>query len=89
MQDIESRLNARITAQGLLIEALLEAAAKAGQLDVRALVDSLEQFAEAPKSDAADPVEIEAVIDEVEGWADMLYDRYLVVSEISPRRSRT
>lgn len=89
MQDMEKRLNARITTQTLLIEALLDAAAKAGQLDVRALVDSLEQFAEAPKSDAADPVEIEAVIDEVEGWADMLYDRYLVVSEISPRRSRT
>lgn len=89
MQDIESRLNARITAQGLLIEALLDAAAKAGQLDVRALVDSLAQYAESPKSDLADPVEIEAVIDEVEGWADMLYDRYLVVSEISPRRSRT
>ncbi len=89
MQDIESRLNARITAQGLLIEALLDAAAKAGQVDVRALVSSLEQFAEAPKSDAADPVEIEAVIDEVEGWADMLYDRYLVERVIAPERSRT
>ena len=30
MQDIEKRLNARITAQTLLIEALLDAAAKAG-----------------------------------------------------------
>ena len=89
MQDMEKRLNARITAQGLLIEALLDAAAKAGQLDVRALVDNLTQYAESPKSELADPVEIDVLIDEVEGWADMLYDRYLVVSETSPRRSRT
>ena len=52
-------------------------------------MSSLEQFAGAPKSDAADPVEIEAVIDEVEGWADMLYDRYLVERVIAPERSRT
>ncbi len=89
MQDMEKRLNARITAQTLLIEALLDAAAKAGQLDMQALVDNLTQYAESPKSELGDPVEIEALIDEVEGWADMLYDRYLVVSEISPRRSRT
>lgn len=65
MQDVEKRLNARITAQSLMIEALLEVAIKAGQLDARALVESLEQFVEAPKAPFADPVEVEAVRSEV------------------------
>lgn len=89
MQDIEKRLNARITAQSLMIEALLEAAIKAGQLDVRALVESLEQFVEAPKAPFTDSVEVEAVRSEVEGWADMLFDRYWPDNEIAPERSRT
>lgn len=89
MQDIEKRLNARITAQSLMIEALLDAAIKAGQLDVCALVESLEQFVESPKARFADPVEVEAVRGEVEGWADMLYERYWPDSEINPARSRT
>ncbi len=89
MQDMEKRLNARITAQSLMIEALLGAAIQAGQLDVRALVESLEQFVESPKARFADPVEIEAVRSEVEGWADMLYERYWPDSEINPARNRT
>ena len=88
MQDIEKRLNARITAQSLMIEALLNAAIKAGQLDAEALVESLEQFVDAPKARAADPVEVGAVKSEVDGWADMLYARYWPDSEIDPARSR-
>ena len=88
MQDMEKRLNARITAQSLIIEALLGAAIQAGQLDVRALVESLEQFVDTPKALSADPVEIEAVKIEVESWADMVYERYWPDSEIDPARSR-
>lgn len=88
MQDVEKRLNARMTAQSLMIEALLDAAIRAGQLDVRALVESLEQFVDAPKARAADPIEVGAVKCEVDGWADMLYARYWPASEIDPARSR-
>lgn len=88
MQDMEKQLNARMTAQSLMIEALLDAAIRAGQIDVRALVESLEQFVDAPKARAADPVEVGAVKSEVEGWADMLYGRYWPDSEIDPARSR-
>jgi hypothetical protein len=88
MQDIEKRLNARMTAQSLMIEALLNAAIKAGQLDVCALVESLEQFVESPKARFADPVEVEAVKSEVDGWADMVFDRYSPPREIAPERSR-
>lgn len=89
MDDIEQRLNARITAQSLMIEALLGAAIRAGQLDVLALVESLEQFVESPKARFADLIEVDAVKSEVEGWADMLYERYWPDSEIKPARSRT
>ena len=89
MQDIEKRLNARITAQSLMIEALLNAAIKAGQLDAEALVESLEQFVGSPKARFSDPVEIEAVRSEVDGWADMVFDRYCPPREIAPERSRT
>ena len=89
MQDIEKRLNARITAQSLIITALLEAAIKSGQLDVRALVKSLEEFVDTPTAPEADPVEVEAVKDEVEGWADMVFDRYWPDKEIVPERNRT
>ena len=88
MHELEKRLNARMTAQSLMIEALLDAAIRAGQLDVRALVESLEQFVDAPKARAADPVEVEAVKVEVESWADMVYERYWADSEIDPERSR-
>lgn len=89
MQDIEKRLNARITAQSLIITALLEAAIRSGPLDVRALVKSLEEFVDTPIAPEADPVEVEAVKDEVEGWADMVFDRYWPDKEIAPERSRT
>lgn len=89
MDDIEKRLNARITAQDLIINALLDAAIKSGQLDVRALVESLERFVDSPTAPAADPVEIEAVKSEVEGWADMLFDCYWPDNESVPERSRT
>ncbi len=89
MQDIEKRLNARITAQSLIITALLEAAIRSGQLDVRALVKSLEEFVDTPTAPEADPVEVEAVKDEVEGWADMVFDRYWPDKEIAPERNRT
>lgn len=88
MQELEKRLNARMTAQSLMIEALLDAAIRAGQLDVRALVESLEQFVDAPKARSADPVEVGAVKCEVDGWADMLYEHYWPDSEIDPARSR-
>lgn len=88
MQDMEKRLNARMTAQSLMIEALLSATIQAGQLDVRALVESLEQFVDTQKAPSADPVEIDAVKSEVDGWADMLYERYWPDSEIDPARSR-
>ena len=89
MQDIEKRLNARITALSLMVDALLDAAIKAGQLDVRALVENLEQFVETPTAPEADPAEVEAVKDEVEGWADMVFDRYWPDKEIAPERNRT
>ncbi len=89
MQDIEKRLNARITAQSLIITALLEAAIRSGPLDVRALVKSLEEFVDTPTAPEADPVEVEAVKDEVEGWADMVFDRYWPDKEIAPERNRT
>lgn len=89
MQNIEKQLNARVTAQSLIITALLEAAIQSGQLDVRALVKSLEEFVDTPIAPEADPVEVEAVKDEVEGWADMVFDRYWPDKEIVPERNRT
>ncbi|MCD4501113.1 hypothetical protein [Chromobacterium vaccinii] len=85
--DLEARLQAQITAQNLIIEALLNAVIRAGQLDPRALVDTLEQFVSAPKASAANPGEIAAVIGEVDAWADMISDRYLAVKDSSPERS--
>lgn len=85
--ELETRLQAQITAQNLMIEALLDAAIRAGQLDPRALVDKLEQFVSAPKASVANPDEIAAVIVEVDAWADMVHEHYLVDSESSPERS--
>lgn len=87
MTDLESRLQARITAQNLMIEALLEAAIKAGQLDPKALVESLERYVDGPAAPFANPVEIEVVRTEVEAWADMVFDRYCPDSEMDPTRS--
>ena len=88
MQDMEKRLNARITAQSLMIEALLDAAVQAGQVDARALVERLERFIESPKARFLDPVEVEEVKNEAEAWADMIYERYRPASVIDPARSR-
>ncbi|UTH73953.1 hypothetical protein [Chromobacterium sp. IIBBL 290-4] len=85
--DLETRLQAQITAQNLMIEALLDAAIRTGQLDPRALVDRLEKFVSAPKASVANPGEIAAVIVEVDAWADMISDRYLEVKVSSPERS--
>ncbi|QND84194.1 Uncharacterized protein ChrSV_1967 [Chromobacterium vaccinii] len=85
--DLETRLQAQITAQNLMIEALLDAAIRAGQLDPRALADKLEQFVSAPKASCANPGEIAAVTIEVDAWADMVHEHYLVDSESSPERS--
>lgn len=85
--DLETRLQAQITAQNLMIEALLDAAIRSGQLDPRALVDKLEQFVSAPKASVAGPGEIAAVTSEVDAWADMISGRYLEVKDSSPERS--
>ncbi|MBW7567059.1 hypothetical protein KIF53_13385 [Chromobacterium subtsugae] len=84
--DLETRLQAQITAQNLMIEALLEAAIQAGQLDPSALVGKLEQFVSAPKASVTNPGEIAAVMGEVDAWADMISGRYLVVKDSSPER---
>ncbi|MEN3809462.1 hypothetical protein ABH309_06010 [Chromobacterium piscinae] len=85
--DLETRLQAQITAQNLMIEALLEAAIRAGQLDPRALLDKLEQFVSAPKASFVNRNAIAAVMGEVGAWADMISGRYLEVKDSSPERS--
>lgn len=85
--DLEARLQAQITAQNLMIEALLQAAIQAGQLDPRALVEKLEKFVSAPKASFANRAEIAAVEGEVNAWADMISGRYLEVKDSSPERS--
>ncbi|MBP4049205.1 hypothetical protein J9978_06800 [Chromobacterium violaceum] len=87
MKDLEARLQAQITAQNLMIEALLDAAIRSGQLDPRALVDKLEKFVSAPKASFANRAEIAAVEGEVNAWADMISGRYLEVKDSSPERS--
>lgn len=87
MTDLENRLQARITAQNLIIEALLDAVVRAGLMDVAAVVGKLEQFASAPKAGWLGTAEVSRVTEEVEGWADMIGDLYLPQTEIDPARS--
>ncbi|AVG15363.1 hypothetical protein CFN79_05520 [Chromobacterium vaccinii] len=87
MINLERRLQAQITAQNLIIEALLDAVVKSGQLDPRELVTRLEQYVAAPKAVVADPEAVSAVTEEVDAWADMISGRYLEVTDNSPERS--
>ena len=87
MTDLGNRLQARITAQNLIIEALLDAVVRAGLMDVAAVVAKLEQFATSPKASWLDSAEVGRVTEEVEGWSDMIGDLYLPQTESDPARS--
>lgn len=76
MGELERMLQARITAQALVIEALLDAVVKARLVEPSELVERLDTFAQAPKSEALNPSAVEAVNLEVGAWADMVFDLY-------------
>ncbi|WP_205467596.1 hypothetical protein [Chromobacterium alkanivorans] len=76
MSALEQRLQAQITAQNLVIEMLLDATFKAGVLDAQQLVDRLEQYVAAPKAAGLEPGAVAALTDEVDAWADMVFDLY-------------
>ncbi len=88
MTDLESRLQARVTAQSLIIEALLDATVRSGIVDASALVDRLEQFAHSPKAAWINSAEVGRVTEEIDAWADMLSDLYLPQTDSDPARSR-
>lgn len=73
---LEKQLQAQITAQSLMIEALLETTLQAGALDVRRLVERLERYVEAPKAEGIDPGTAALLAGEVNAWADMIFDLY-------------
>ncbi|MCG8991470.1 hypothetical protein LH427_04825 [Laribacter hongkongensis] len=87
MSALEKRLQAQITAQNLVIEALLEAAIKVGLLDARQLVERLEQYVEAPKADGVEPETVALLAGEVNAWADMVFDLYGDQTAKVPARS--
>jgi hypothetical protein len=89
MTDLEKRLDAKITAQALVIDEILKSLDRAGLLDAAAIVERLEQFIDTPKADCVDAHEMQEVAAEVEGWADMIYVAYIEDREIDPALSRT
>lgn len=89
MTALEKRLDARITAQALIIEQLLATLDRAGLLDAPALVAKLEQFVDAPKADCVDGGQMRELAAEIEGWADMIHLSYIEEREIDPALSRT
>ena len=88
MTDLEKRLDAKITAQALVIDEILKTLDHAGLLDAAAIIERLEQFIDAPKADFVDAYEMQEVAAEVEGWADMIYTSYIEDKEIDPSLSR-
>ncbi|MDF0606653.1 hypothetical protein HZU77_013465 [Neisseriaceae bacterium TC5R-5] len=77
MLALEDRLQAQITAQNLVIEALLDATIAKGALDANELLIRLEQFVTAPKLAGLKPEAVTLTSNEVEAWADMVFGLYL------------
>ncbi len=88
MDEKTVQLNAKISAQAMIIDALLATAIKANQLDVRGLVEQLEQFVASSPASWVDPIEDSALKSEVSAWADMLFELYWPDKEITPSRSK-
>lgn len=87
MIDMEKRLEAKLTAQALVISEILSTLDRAGLLDAQAVVDRLDEFNAPPKFSGLDPDETREVAAEVDGWADMIYTSYIEDKEILPSRS--
>lgn len=72
-----NELEAKLTAQGLIIDALLTAVVRAKLLDPTELVQRLDEFVQSPKAPWVDPQAAKLVAEEVTAWADMIDDLYL------------
>jgi hypothetical protein len=72
MTDLEVKLQAQITAQNLIIEALLDACVGAGILDGGKLVARLGRYVEAPRAEWVPDGVADTVDREVRAWADMV-----------------
>ncbi len=69
-----NELNAKLTAQGLIIEALLTAVVRAKLLDPKELAQQLDEFVRSPKAPWVEAEEVKLVAEEVSAWADMIAD---------------
>lgn len=74
MTDLEKRLQAQLTGQAIMIEALLRSCVAAGVLDADELTDVLDARAEAPTAIFSDARESALVRAELRAWADMVND---------------